>query len=75
MDTVVIKFKSGDTFYTHRYTDCNVSVLDGTILKIELEEAYIYYPLRCISDVTIVTGEEDSDVYYFRHSQHFQQKL
>ena len=59
MDTVVIDFKSGDTFYTHRYTDCNASVLDGKVLKIELEEALIYYPLMCLSDVTIVTGEEE----------------
>lgn len=59
MNTVVIDFKSGDKFYTHRYTDCNASVLDGKILKIELEEALIYYPLMCLSYVTIISGEEE----------------
>lgn len=60
MVTVVINFKSGDKFYTHRYTDCYASVLDGKILKIELEEAIIYYPLMCLSDVTIMNAKEDS---------------
>lgn len=59
MNTVVIDFKSGDTFYTHRYTDCNASVLAGKILKIELEEALIYYPLMYLSDVTITDEEEE----------------
>lgn len=59
MDTVVIYFKSGDTHYTHRYTDCFASVLDGPILKIELEEALIYYPLMYLSDVKIISWKEE----------------
>lgn len=61
MDKVVIDFKSGDTFYCHRYTDCNASILDDKILKIELEEAIIYYPLMCLSNVTIIQDDEEDN--------------
>lgn len=59
MDTVVINFKSGDTFFTHRFLNCYATILDNKILKIELEDGCIYYMLRLIEHITIIKAEEE----------------
>ena len=61
MDTVVIDFKSGDTFFTHRYTNCSVTILDNWILKIALDDGYIYYTMRMIEHITIISAEEEEE--------------
>ena len=59
MDRVVIYVKSGDTFFTHRFTNCHVTLLNSDILKIELEDGNIYYMLKLIENITITTAEEE----------------
>lgn len=58
MDTVVIDFKSDDTFFTHRYTKCYATLIENRILKIELEDGCIYYMLKLINHITIISEQE-----------------
>lgn len=59
MDNVVINLKSGDTFITHRFSNCYATLLNSDILKIELEDGNIYYMLRLIENIIIKTAEEE----------------